>query len=79
MEMGNTLIGIDPIRMNMAREISQYHCMNAQLIYEWSEKHNVDLRDYKNRLTDHVRILRANDALWNDITYDRFDKVKRLR
>ena len=70
-------IGFDPVLLNLSKEISQFHCMNYELIYEWAKKHNVDLAKFRTKLTGE-RILRANDALWNDITFDRFDKVKKL-
>ena len=70
-------IGFDPVLLNLSKEISQFHCMNHELIYEWAKKHNIDLAKLKAKLTKPVT-LRANDALWNDITFDRFDKVKKL-
>lgn len=70
-------IGVDHVLLNLSKEISKFHCMNPVLIYEWAKKHNVDLAKFKAKLTCE-KILRANDALWNDITFDRFDRVKKL-
>jgi hypothetical protein len=55
-----------------AMALGTTHCMNAQAIYDWANRHDVSLRDQRKRLQPFNDVLLV--AVLNDLPLDQTEK-----
>jgi len=64
----------DNLQASAAGIIAQKHCFNPAAVYEWANKHGINLRKYGYILSN----IKCNSILMSDILNDTSEKIKKL-